>query len=75
MIETFLPNQPDRAELNEKLCTVLVQSYLYNLIELYKKKSTTDAILAEEETVWIPRTHTRSHSPVVIDVHWFIFDM
>lgn len=69
MTETLLPNQPERTELNEKLCTVLVQSYLYNLIELYKKKkSTTDAILAEE-TVWIPRTHTRSLSPVVIDVH------
>lgn len=27
-----------RGGINEKLCTVLVQSYLYNLIELYKKK-------------------------------------
>lgn len=76
MVETSLSNQPERTELNGKLCTVLVQSYLYNLIELNKKKVQQMRLSAEEETVRITRTHhIHSHSPVVKDVHEFIFDM
>lgn len=67
-METKLSTQPERAEPNEKLRTVLVQSYLYNLIELYKKVQQMKPRLKRE-----PITHT--HSPVLKDVHYFSCDM
>lgn len=58
MVET-----PFEVKVKEMLCTVLVQSYLYNLIELYKtKKKTLDATWAEEETVRGGLLHTLTQS-------------
>lgn len=64
-LQTFIEPRrcrpPDQPQPNEKLCTVLVQSYLYYLIELCGKESTTDATSGWRGN-GLDFTHTHTHT-------------